>query len=61
MTALLSFEEKTDEPSRVGMPGFHMLGKSQVIRGLTFCRPSYILPIYRIIAGSLSQRRHVYV
>ena len=31
-------------------PGFHMSGKSQTIRGFTFCRPSQIWPIYRIIA-----------
>ena len=34
-------------------PGFHMSGKSQTIRDFTFCRPSQILPIYRIIAQIL--------
>ena len=34
-------------------PGFHMSGKSQTIRGFTFCRPSQIWPIYRIIAQIL--------
>ena len=37
-------------------PVFHMSGKSQAIGDFTFCRPSQILPIYRIIAGSLSDR-----
>ena len=32
-----------------------MLGKSQTSRDSTFCRPSQILPIYRIIARSLPQ------
>ena len=36
-------------------PGFHMSGKSQTIGDFTFCRPSQILPIYRIIARGLSQ------
>ena len=34
-------------------PGFHMSGKSQTIRDFTFCRPSQIWPIYRIIAQIL--------
>ena len=44
--------------------GFHMSGKSQTNGDFTFCRPSQILPIYRIIARSLPQildRRHVYL
>ena len=41
--------------------GFHMSGKSQTIGPFTFCRPSQILPMYRIIATSLSQRRLVYM
>ena len=43
-------------------PGFHMSGNYQTIGDFTFCRPSQILPIYRIIIRSLSQileRRHV--
>ena len=43
-------------------PGFHMSGKSQTIGDFTFCRPSQILPIYRIIIRCLSQileRRYV--
>ena len=31
-----------------------MSGKSQTIRDFTFCRPSQIFPIYRIIATGLS-------
>ena len=42
-------------------PGFHMSGKSQTIGDFSFCRPSQILSVYRIIATSLSQRRNVYV
>ena len=42
-----------------------MKGKVHVVHNhradLTFCRPSQILPIYRIIARGLSQRRDVYV
>ena len=43
-------------------PGCHMSEKSQTIGDFAFCRPSQTLPIYRIIARSLSQileRRHV--
>ena len=43
-------------------PGFHMSEKSQTFGDFAFCRPSQILPIYRIIARSQSQileRRHV--
>ena len=43
-------------------PGCHMSEKSQTIGDFAFCRPSQILPMYRIIARSLSQileRRHV--
>ena len=36
-------------------PGFHMSEKSQTIGDFAFCRPSQILPIYRIVARSLSQ------
>ena len=31
-------------------PVFHVSGKSQTIADFIFCRPSQILPIYRIIA-----------
>ena len=36
-------------------PGFHMSGKSQTNGDFTFCRPSQILPIYRIFSSGLSQ------
>ena len=36
-------------------PGFHMSGKSQTIRDFTFCRPSQILPIFRIICPRFSR------
>ena len=35
--------------------GFHMSGKSQTIGDFTVCRPSQILPIYRIFARGLCQ------
>ena len=36
-------------------PGFHTSGKSQTIGNFNFCRPSQILPIYRIFARGLCQ------
>ena len=36
-------------------PGFHMSEKSQTIGDFSCCRPSQILPIYRIFARGLSQ------
>ena len=48
--------------------GFHMSEKSQTVGDFTFCRLSQILPIRRIVVGSLFQilpilnlGRHVYV
>ena len=38
-------------------PGFHMSGKSQTIGDFTFCRPSQILPIYRIERFSIECRK----
>ena len=65
----LGWSAKSKIPDRLGffrpmktrLSGFHRWKKSQTIGDFAFCRPSQILPIYRIIARSLSQileRRH---